>query len=56
MKETDKGTVKEAIFMVVQLVHHIPIKPNGLGDCTVTGRADGHTGGTGPCSCMCVSV
>lgn len=67
MKETDKGTVKEAIFMAAPLVHHSPIKPNGLGDCTVTGRADGHTGGTGillvhvcECvnerDCVCVSL
>lgn len=40
MKESDKGTVKEAIFMAVQLIHHRPIKLNGLGDCSVTGRAD----------------
>lgn len=58
MKETDKGTVKVAIFTAVQLVHHSPIKPNGLSDCTVTGGADGHTGGTRGFFClyMCVSV
>lgn len=52
MKESDKGTVKEAIFMVAQLVHHRPIKPNGLVDCTVTGRANGHTGVTWLYLCM----
>lgn len=26
------------------LIHHSAIKPNGLNDCTVTGRTDGHTG------------
>lgn len=40
MKESDKGMVKEAVFMAEQLVHHGPIKANGLGDCTVAGRAN----------------
>ena len=44
MKESNKGTVKEAKFMAVRLVHHRPIKPNGVGDCTVTGRANWCTG------------
>lgn len=36
MKQSDNGTV----FMMAHPVHHRPIKPNGLGDCTVTSRAD----------------
>lgn len=56
MKETDKGTVKEAVFMAPLLVHRRPIKTNGLGDCTVTGGADEHAGGTVLCLYMCVNM
>lgn len=49
MKETEKGTVKEAITIVAQLVHHGPIKPNGLSDYAFTGRADRQPGGTELC-------
>lgn len=56
MKESDKGTVKEAVFMMEGLVDHRSIKPNGLGDCAATNMADGHTGGTGLCFLVCVSV
>ncbi len=59
MKESDKGRAKEPVFMAAQLVHLRPIKLNGLGDCTVSGRADGHTGGTGLLLvyvCECVNV
>ena len=56
MKETDKGTVKEAVFMAARLAHRSPIKTNGLGDCTVTGGAGEHTGGTALCLYMCVNM
>lgn len=56
MKESDKGTVKKAVFMTEGLVDHRSIKPNSLGDCAVTSMADGLTGGTGLCFGVCVSV
>lgn len=56
MKESDKGPVKVVVFMTKGLSDHGSIKPNGLGNCAVTSMADGHTGGTGLSSHVCVSV
>lgn len=59
MKESDgKKKVKEAVFMAALLVHHRPIKPNGLWGCAVTGRTDRYTGVTGICFpvFVCVSL